>query len=85
MNESKNQLTGAIPVFNAADRFRKSRLETGLGIRAFAKFAEISVKQVQNAETKDAEVSENIFIIWAHRTNVVFEWLRYGEGELHAP
>ena len=85
MNESKNQLKGSIPVFTAADRFRLARKGTGLGILAFAKHAEISLKQVQNAETQGASVPENIFIIWAFRTNVDYRWLFSGEGEIQSP
>jgi hypothetical protein len=83
MNEPNEK--PSFPVFTAADRFKKARKETGLGIAAFAKFAQISIKQVQNAETQGAVVPENIFIIWAFRTNVVFEWLWSGEGEIQSP
>jgi hypothetical protein len=51
-----------------------------MGMREFASYTEMSMRQVQNAETYGIEVKDTVFIVWAFKTGVDYHWLRTGRN-----
>lgn len=69
---------GIIPQFNLADRLRKAREVTGLGVVEFADEVGISRNSVRNYETGVTVPRPVILRAWSLRTGVPAEWLETG-------
>lgn len=79
MSIVKRETAGFIPQWTLADRLRKARESTGLGIVEFAEKVGISRGTVNNAEHGKREPSTPTIKMWALATGVDYNWLLTGE------
>lgn len=70
--------TGFIPEWTMADRLRKARETTGMGVVEFSEKVGIGRGTVNNAERGHREPSRNTVRIWSLATGVSYEWLLNG-------
>jgi transcriptional regulator with XRE-family HTH domain len=66
------------PAWSVADRLRKARELTGLGINEFAHEIGISARSVGRYEN-GAEPPRRVLLLWKMITNVSVEWLQNGD------
>ena len=80
ISQNWQQRSSYVPEFVASDRFQKARQEFGMGMREFSKYTQLSMRQIQQAETKGHKVKDFVYTVYAAKTNVDYNWLLTGEG-----
>ena len=67
-----------VPDFDVADRMRKSLRTASLSVQAIADYLEVSRNTVSGWINGRVKPSVQTQRLWAMRTGVPYEWLRYG-------
>ena len=78
ISQNWQQKKSWVPEWVSADRFQKARQEFGMGMREFSKYTQLSMRQIQQAETKGFKVKDYVYTVYAAKTNVDYNWLLTG-------
>lgn len=68
-----------IPMWDVADRMRKSLRDADVGVTAMADYLEVSRNTVGNYINGHTTASGAILRLWALRCGVSLEWLKHGD------
>ncbi len=85
MTEQSETDTPGIPQWDLADRMRKALRQSGLSAGEIARYLGVGRNTVSTWINGRIEPSLQTLRLWALRTGVSFEWLRYGYESTSAP
>jgi transcriptional regulator with XRE-family HTH domain len=80
MNEQPN-----IPHWDVADRMRKGLREAGLEIQEMAEYLGVARNTVSTWINGRIQPSTQTLRLWAMRCGVDYQWLAFGDPEIHVP
>lgn len=85
MTEQSDSETTGVMEWDIADRMRKALRHSGLSVQDIARYLGVSRNTVSTWINGRIEPSLQTLRLWALRTGVPFEWLRYGHNGTSAP